>query len=537
MAVAFVAASSGTSIAATSASFTTSLPVGWAAGDVAVLVGHVSATNLSMTTPVGWSPITGITNPTNEGTNSRIYAWYRVLQAGDTAPVITNSGSVTGGWSIAAYRGADQANPIGQAAAAGTAAVASRALPTLTGVAAGSALHGFAHARVASGTIPSGHDWPAAYTESIDDSTSRVTTSANVAMSSARRLVGASGSYGGESVAVTNAVSASLIAGLVEIRPAVTASTVALTPATLTLTAPAVSPAPLAVSVMLTPAVLTLSALAVSPAPLSVTVTLTAATLVLTAPALAPAPLAVAVALAPATMALSAQALTVSPLPVTITLTPASLALSAAPVSPAARPVTVTLAPATIALTAPAVAPDPLPVTVTLTPAALTLSPAPVAAGPPPSTVTLTSAMIALIAVRVIAFPATGPVDVTLTVAELRLTPVAPTVTPRPVNRTLTPVALRLTAIPVNPQPLPVTVALTPALMQLAAPAVVPVAKYVVHLAPALLRLDAAPVRLVFRAATHSVTVRTAAARIAGTGPVARVSAGAAPQTSVRRTV
>lgn len=226
MAVSYVGATSGTSVAGTTSSFVTTLPAGWVAGDVAVLTGHVSATSLTMATPAGWTAVPGVMNPTNESTNSRVYAWYRVLQAGDTAPTVTNSGAVTGGWEMAAYRGADTVSPVGQASTA-TAAATSATLPTLAGVGAGSGLHAFGHARVASGTIPSGLTFNAAYTEVVDVATSRATSNANLRLAGAYRLVASAGSYGGESVSVANSVSSSMVVGLVEVKAAATDATVA----------------------------------------------------------------------------------------------------------------------------------------------------------------------------------------------------------------------------------------------------------------------------------------------------------------------
>lgn len=378
MAVSFVAASSGSSAGSTSTSFVTTLPTGWAGGDVAILVGHVSATSLTMTTPAGWLAVPGITNPTNEGANSRVYAWYRVLQAGDTAPTVTNSGATTGGWDMAAYRGADQASPIGQAATS-TAAATSAALPSLTGVTAGAALHAFAHARVATGTIPTGLNWAAAYTESLDVATSRATTAANIRFADARQLASAAGGYGGESVTVANAISSSMITGLIEIKAAgATPSTVALTAAALTLSAVAVSPVPKPVTATLASAALTLTAVPVTPAPLPVTVTLTPAAITLSA-------------VAPAVTAVVG--------PRTVTLTPATLTLTAAPLTATPRPVTRTLATALLRLTAVPLGVTPLVITVTLRPATLTL------AAPPLTPIAQQTVMLTAAALRLAAVP------------------------------------------------------------------------------------------------------------------------------------
>ncbi|HEY9416732.1 MAG TPA: hypothetical protein VIQ30_18410, partial [Pseudonocardia sp.] len=219
MAVSYVGVTSGNSAASTSTSFVTTLPAGWAANDVAILTGHVRGTSLTMTTPAGWTLVPGPTWPVAQSTNSRVYAWYRVLQAGDTAPTITNSGAMTGGWSMTAYRGGDTSSPIGQA---GTSSVSgtSLALPSLTGVLAGSALAVAVHAGVASGTIPTNITPDAAYTEAVDHATSRTTTNANQRMEAAYRLISTGGSYGGETFTTT--ITASMIAVLVEVKAAAT---------------------------------------------------------------------------------------------------------------------------------------------------------------------------------------------------------------------------------------------------------------------------------------------------------------------------
>ncbi|MGC4891083.1 hypothetical protein ACLQ2W_28425 [Micromonospora sp. DT227] len=222
MAVSFVGVSTpGNTAAGTSNSLVTTLPSGWAAGDLAVLVGHLSGGSLNMSTPAGWTLLPGVSWPVTEGANSRAYGWYRVLQAGDTAPTISINGAMTGGWTMTAYR---DASGVAQAATA-TASGTSVTLPTLTGVAAGSALVEAAHVRVASGTIPTNLSPNVAYTEVIDHATSRSTGSANVRMHAAYRLIGSAGSYGGETVG--SDVTGSMVGVLVELTAASVGATVA----------------------------------------------------------------------------------------------------------------------------------------------------------------------------------------------------------------------------------------------------------------------------------------------------------------------
>ncbi|MFG1846769.1 hypothetical protein [Micromonospora carbonacea] len=220
MAVSYVGVASGNPGSATATSFVTTFPVGWAAGDIGLLVGHVSGGSLTMSTPAGWTLLPGVTWPYADGSASRVYAWHRVLQSGDTAPTITNSGSVTGGWELLVVRGADS---IAQAAAA-NATGTTVTLPTLTGVTAGAALLVDAHSRVGSGTIPTNINLDGSYTEVVDHSTSRATTNANVRAAAGYVLVGSTGSYGGETV--TSDVSSSMIGLLVEVAPTATTTPV-----------------------------------------------------------------------------------------------------------------------------------------------------------------------------------------------------------------------------------------------------------------------------------------------------------------------
>lgn len=221
MAVSYVGVTSNNTIAGTTNSLPTSFPAGWATGDLAVLVGHLSGGSLNMTTPAGWTTLPGPSWPTTEGTSSRMYGWYRVLQAGDTAPTISINGAMTGGWEITVFR---DAATVAQAATA-TASGTSLTLPTLAGVLAGSALAAVAHVRVASGTIPTNLSPNAAYTEVVDHATSRATGSANVRMDAAYRLIGSAGSYGGETVG--SDVTGSMIAVLVELTATSADATVA----------------------------------------------------------------------------------------------------------------------------------------------------------------------------------------------------------------------------------------------------------------------------------------------------------------------
>ena len=204
MAVTYVDSISANSGSATATSFTTSWPAGYTpvADDYALIFGHVSAATLTMSISAGWSSVDGITNPVDQGSNSRMYAWRRRLQVGDSAPTITNSGSVTGGWEMLIFRGAHLTDAIGQTGSATGSAVGSINIASLTGVQAASMLAVDAHCRVASGTIPTGWTADADYTERIDHATNRTTASANQRMTAATRAITADGNYGGDTFTV-----------------------------------------------------------------------------------------------------------------------------------------------------------------------------------------------------------------------------------------------------------------------------------------------------------------------------------------------
>lgn len=101
-------------------------------------------------------------------------------------------------------------------------------------------------------------------------------------------------------------------------------------------------------------------------------VTLTPATATFTAPAVTAASGATSVTLTPVTLTSSAIALTVSVPPSTVTLTPITQTITAVPVTPAAGAVSVTLTPAAMTATAPAVTAAAGATSVTLTPAVMT---------------------------------------------------------------------------------------------------------------------------------------------------------------------
>lgn len=200
-------------------------------------------------------------------------------------------------------------------------------------------------------------------------------------------------------------------------------SEVTLTPATVHVSAVAVTPEPQPVTVALTPATVHASAVAVTPVPQPVTVALTPATVHVSAVATTPVPQPVTVALTPATVHINAVPLGTGAGPSEVTLTPATVHVNAVAVTPVPQPVTVALTPATVHVTAPPVTPTPGPVTVVLTPATVHVTAVPVVASPAPGAVTLTPATVHVTAVAVTAVP--GLVTITLTPAIVHVTAVA----------------------------------------------------------------------------------------------------------------
>lgn len=136
-------------------------------------------------------------------------------------------------------------------------------------------------------------------------------------------------------------------------------SSVTLTPAAASFSAPSTTPVPQPVTVALIPATATFTAPAVTPSGGgAASVTLTAATASFTAPAVTGVPQSVTVPLVPATAVFSARPVTATPGPVTAALVSATAVFSARPVTAQPGPVTTTLAPALATFMAPALAPE-----------------------------------------------------------------------------------------------------------------------------------------------------------------------------------
>lgn len=92
-------------------SYTTSLPAGWQPGDTVFLYSQVTVAGSANTTaPAGWTKAVG--DFTSAGSTSAHQAvWYRVMQAGDTAPSVAEPASRYA-WSTVAVQGANTTTPL-----------------------------------------------------------------------------------------------------------------------------------------------------------------------------------------------------------------------------------------------------------------------------------------------------------------------------------------------------------------------------------------------------------------------------------------
>lgn len=82
---------------------TVQLPTSWVAGDVAFLHANQGGTNAAITAPAGWTLLARV-----ERTSTHVaHLWYRVLQAGDTAPTFAFAGASVLAVRISTYAGLD----------------------------------------------------------------------------------------------------------------------------------------------------------------------------------------------------------------------------------------------------------------------------------------------------------------------------------------------------------------------------------------------------------------------------------------------
>lgn len=103
MAITFVASTVWVAAASTSVMPVLTMPVGWAAGDILVMLLETKLTNRSVAVPAGWtrgpsygfgSSSTAIAYAAGAGDTLSETLW-RVAQAGDTVPALTSTGGST----------------------------------------------------------------------------------------------------------------------------------------------------------------------------------------------------------------------------------------------------------------------------------------------------------------------------------------------------------------------------------------------------------------------------------------------------------
>ena len=164
-------------------SYTPSLPAGWQPGDTVFLFSQITASASANTTaPAGWTR--AVADFTSAGSTSAHQAvWYRVMQAGDTAPSVTEPASRYA-WSTVAVQGANTATPLDVAPAtdtnSGVAYPGVRA-PSITPVTPGALLltaHGVrngTNSATTSFTPPSG-------TTELTDTTSNIAAKSNASI-------------------------------------------------------------------------------------------------------------------------------------------------------------------------------------------------------------------------------------------------------------------------------------------------------------------------------------------------------------------
>jgi len=131
-------ARAGTSMVATTtaaSSVTVPLPAGTAAGDVLVSCLTLNGGTVR-TAPAGWTQLAAVT----ASSNPKVYGYYKVAAAGETAPTWALSASMTSGAGITRYTGASGVD--GAATTASGAAAASGTVPAVTTTTANAMLVG-----------------------------------------------------------------------------------------------------------------------------------------------------------------------------------------------------------------------------------------------------------------------------------------------------------------------------------------------------------------------------------------------------------
>jgi alkaline phosphatase D len=222
-------AASGAGQTTTVASLDFPLPAGVVAGDVALVCVQVALGTGQFTTPTGWTLMSG---PDRISTNVTSQLFVKTLVSGDAGATVTFA--FDGG----ARRMSGTLVVLADVTATGltvgvqidSATVDSAVLPTLTGVAAGSALVAFSNRRVGSTTVPN-VVWPAEYTP-LAEAPTAYTSTPQLNSEAAFQLATAGGSYNGTATLDRSSIGSQYLVAL----PAGVASPPTPVPGTLTST-------------------------------------------------------------------------------------------------------------------------------------------------------------------------------------------------------------------------------------------------------------------------------------------------------------
>jgi len=166
-----------------SGSYTATLPAGWQPGDTVFLFSQVTVSSSANTTaPAGWTRAVG--DFTSAGSTSAHQAvWYRVMQAGDSAPNVPEPASRYA-WSTVAVQGANTTTPLDVTPAtdtnSGVAYPAVRA-PSITPVTPGALLLTAHGARNGTNSATTSFAPPAGMSE-VSDATSGIASKSNAAI-------------------------------------------------------------------------------------------------------------------------------------------------------------------------------------------------------------------------------------------------------------------------------------------------------------------------------------------------------------------
>lgn len=164
-------------------SYTPSLPAGWQPGDTVFLYSQVTVSGSANTTaPAGWTRAVGdFTSASSASAHQAV--WYRVMQAGDTAPSVPEPASRYA-WSTVAVQGANTTTPLDVTPTTDTnsgVAYADVRAPSITPATPGSLLLTAHGVRNGTNSATTSFTPPAGTTE-LGDATSNIAAKSNAAI-------------------------------------------------------------------------------------------------------------------------------------------------------------------------------------------------------------------------------------------------------------------------------------------------------------------------------------------------------------------